>query len=50
MSEEATRVVPYHCPFCADEDLRPSDYAVGAWECRACTRVFTVRLVGLAVR
>ena len=50
MTEDSTRVVPYHCPFCAEEDLRPSDAASGAWECRSCLRVFTVRLVGLAVR
>jgi len=50
MSEDSTRVVPYHCPFCSEEDLRPSEAAVGAWECRSCLRVFTVHLVGLVVR
>jgi ribosomal protein L37AE/L43A len=44
------RAVPYFCPFCGDEDLRPSEEAHGAWECRSCTRVFSVKLVGLLRR
>ncbi|HET8660311.1 MAG TPA: hypothetical protein VFM55_15095 [Micromonosporaceae bacterium] len=44
------RVVPFHCPFCGEEDLRPADAAPRAWECRGCTRVFTVTLVGLRTR
>ena len=63
MSEE--RAVPYYCPFCGEEDLyptppqsrrrgdpetaRPHDEGHGAWHCRSCARVFSVRLVGLAV-
>jgi ribosomal protein L37AE/L43A len=35
----------YHCPFCAEEDLRPVEQPRGAWFCRACARVFTVDLV-----
>ncbi|MGH3660458.1 MAG: hypothetical protein ACRDT8_11230 [Micromonosporaceae bacterium] len=44
------RVVPFYCPYCGDEDLRPhvSEAAAhGAWECRSCVRVFTVKFVGL---
>ena len=37
----------YHCPFCAEEDLRPVEEPRGAWLCRACARVFTVDLVTL---
>jgi ribosomal protein L37AE/L43A len=37
----------YHCPFCAEEDLRPVEQPRGAWLCRACARVFTVDLVSL---
>jgi len=54
------RVAPLYCPYCAGEDLRPHEAkpagadqgpAVhGAWECRSCTRVFTVTFVGLVVR
>jgi hypothetical protein len=42
------RAVPYHCPFCAQEDLRPHESAHGAWHCRSCLRVFSVRFLGLA--
>lgn len=48
MSE--ARAVPFYCPFCGEEDLRPhegADGAHGGWHCRACTRVFSLRLVGL---
>lgn len=41
------RVVPYHCPYCGDEDLRPHGETHGAWECHSCARVFSVRFVGL---
>ena len=41
------RTVPYHCPFCAEEDLRPHLAAPGAWHCRSCLRVFSVRFFGL---
>lgn len=32
----------YHCPFCAEEDLRPVAEPSGAWHCLACARVFSV--------
>ncbi len=44
------RAVPYYCPYCASEDLRPREEPHGAWECGACTRVFVVKLAGLVVR
>jgi ribosomal protein L37AE/L43A len=47
MSETAQRTVPYYCPYCGGEDLRPSEEAAHAWECRECTRVFGVTFVGL---
>jgi len=48
------RSVPFHCPYCASEDLRPHEVAAdgsegtghGAWECHACLRAFRVSLVG----
>jgi transposase-like protein len=47
------RAVPYYCPYCGGEDLRPHESSNGenhaAWECRECTRVFTVKLIGLRV-
>jgi ribosomal protein L37AE/L43A len=46
----SARTPVLHCPYCGEEDLRPSDAAPGAWECRSCTRVFTVTFVGLTSR
>jgi len=43
------RVVPYYCPYCGDEDLRPSAEGHGTWECRACARAFAVRFAGIVV-
>jgi hypothetical protein len=61
------RAVPFYCPYCSGEDLRPyedqpggleersdtstaaSRTAHGGWECRECTRVFSVKLLGLRV-
>ena len=34
--------VIFHCPFCAEEDLRPVEEPSGAWHCLACARVFSV--------
>jgi len=44
------RMVPFHCPYCAEEDLRPSEAGHGAWECHACLRAFSVRFLGLVRR
>ncbi|MGB7983403.1 MAG: hypothetical protein WCF36_21705 [Candidatus Nanopelagicales bacterium] len=44
----AQRAVPYHCPFCAEADLRPTDAGPGAWHCAACLRIFSVTFLGLA--
>ena len=41
------RVVPYNCPFCAEEDLRPHSSAPNAWYCRACLRIFSVKFLGM---
>jgi ribosomal protein L37AE/L43A len=43
----AQRAVPYHCPFCAEEDLRPHGPTPGAWHCRACLRTFSVQFHGI---
>ena len=43
------RAVPFYCPFCGDEDLRPHVDTHGTWLCCSCTRAFALRLVGLAV-
>jgi transposase-like protein len=46
------RAVPFHCPYCGDEDLRPYEDQHGAcrhgeWECRACLRAFSLKMLGL---
>jgi transposase-like protein len=41
------RAVPFYCPYCGDEDLRPHEDPPAAWHCAGCQRVFVVRLVGL---
>jgi transposase-like protein len=45
------RAVPFHCPYCGDEDLRPHETETGsphgAWECRACLRAFSLKMLGL---
>ncbi|HEY7223248.1 MAG TPA: hypothetical protein VH561_06525 [Micromonosporaceae bacterium] len=48
MSEE--RTVPFHCPYCGEEDLRPHGAAHGEWECHACRRVFALSFRGLLAR
>lgn len=49
MSESgATRAVPFYCPYCGEEDLRPEEEPHAAWRCAGCRRVFVVRMVGLA--
>jgi hypothetical protein len=40
------RMVPFYCPYCGDEDLRPQEEH-GAWGCRSCRRAFTLRFLGL---
>ena len=42
-----TRAAPLYCPYCGDEDLRPNEASHGAWECRSCIRVFSVKFIGL---
>lgn len=37
---DGQRVVPYACPFCAEETLRPVEQ--GRWHCRSCCRVFSL--------
>ena len=49
------RAVPFYCPFCGEEDLRPHEqepsapHGAAPWHCRSCTRVFSLKLVGLVV-
>lgn len=42
----SARAMPFHCPYCADEDLRPHGEKHGQWECRACQRAFALSFIG----
>ncbi|HET6626614.1 MAG TPA: hypothetical protein VFG63_09505 [Nocardioidaceae bacterium] len=50
----SSRGVPFHCPYCGDEDLRPHESedgaGPGAWECRSCLRAFSLRMLGMIPR
>ena len=52
MSEQ--RAVPFHCPFCGDENLWPHEAVEGSphgsWECRSCLRAFSLKMLGLIRR
>ncbi|MGD0374059.1 MAG: hypothetical protein ABSB01_05690 [Streptosporangiaceae bacterium] len=41
------RQAPLYCPYCGDEDLRPSGPDAGGWRCGACARGFVLRFAGL---
>ena len=51
------RGVPFHCPYCGDENLWPveapadgSGAGHGTWECRACLRAFSLKMLGMIPR
>ena len=46
----AARGIPFHCPYCGDENLRPSEEGHGSWECHACLRAFSLRMLGMIAR
>ena len=46
------RAVPFHCPYCGDQDLWPHEAdgggsTHGEWECRSCLRAFSLKMLGL---
>jgi len=43
------RAVPFHCPYCGDENLRPAA-AHGSWECHSCLRSFSLKMLGMLPR
>lgn len=49
------RAAPFYCPYCGDEDLRPSKEGTaagerGTWECGACNRAFRLSFLGLLAK
>jgi transposase-like protein len=43
----AERQVPFYCPYCGEESLRPASDDAGSWECRACSRGFSLQFAGV---
>lgn len=43
------RAVPFYCPYCGEEDLRPAGADHGAWYCPDCLRTFSLALIGIGV-
>jgi hypothetical protein len=55
------RGIPFHCPYCGEQDLRPHEVVApsvdgapgevtsphGTWECRGCLRAFSLKMLGL---
>jgi len=41
------RQVPFFCPYCGEEDLRPGGEEAGEWECGACARSFRLAFVAV---
>jgi transposase-like protein len=46
----AVRAVPFYCPFCGEQDIRPDDGGSASWRCESCERHFelTVTSIGAA--
>ncbi|MBU1801623.1 MAG: hypothetical protein KKA97_05180 [Actinobacteria bacterium] len=58
-SGSTERAVPFHCPFCGEQDLWPHEVVSetgevssphGSWECRGCQRAFSLSMLGLLRR
>lgn len=45
MSDETPRAVPFYCPFCGEQDIRPAE--TEGWICSACERVFELKLLAI---
>lgn len=54
----SARAVPFHCPYCGEEDLEPYEEETprasghgqgGGWYCRSCARAFTLKFLGIGV-
>ena len=44
------RGIPFHCPYCGEETLRPGETGHGTWECHSCLRAFTLSMTGMIPR
>jgi len=41
------RQVPFYCPYCGDEALRPAGAKSGEWDCHSCARSFKLHFAGV---
>ena len=41
------RAPAQYCPYCGETDLWPNEAGHGAWECHACLRAFSLKMLGL---
>jgi hypothetical protein len=44
---DGERQVPFFCPYCGDEALRPAGPEAGEWTCGSCARSFTLKFGGM---
>ena len=45
MSSATPRAVPFYCPYCGEQELRPADPQ--GWRCDVCERTFRLDLVSV---
>jgi len=43
---DTPRAVPFYCPFCGEQTIRPAD--TSGWQCESCERTFEVSIVRLS--
>ena len=43
----SARAVPFYCPFCGEQDIRPDDVGTAAWRCESCERRFELTLTAI---
>jgi ribosomal protein L37AE/L43A len=44
---DGERQIPFFCPYCGEEDLRPAGTQAGGWTCESCARGFQLRFTGV---
>jgi transposase-like protein len=42
----SVRAVPFYCPFCGEQDIRPTDPS--GWRCDSCGRSFELQVTAIA--
>jgi len=41
----SVRAVPFYCPFCGEQQIRPDDTGSSAWRCETCERGFELTAI-----